>query len=700
MKKTIMLLSVIFICSSFTIVGAEEPKAQSEHATVESAEINPEEKVLSNIKTAKDGKEQLTREVQNLDKEKEAVEKEKVEIGAKSGTGKEVVIAGDVVTQEKIHALGQKEATLTAKELAIKQKIQTYEQTVALIERKVQMLGNKDISLIELRNEEKAVQSSLLKLEKKKIFLQKKIPVINLELKATQAEIAAQKSLASLKEGTNGEILETIKINEDELVFINSELFSVKERINFLDVQIELVRDYLSLLSTKRLDVLQRRLFAPAKPYTLGLGDGMFMLLLLLSLLSLFIVLKRMTRSCGKGDISGARRMLLKSMRMGLIGGGLFLLAYFCTAFLGYHQLSVYLGLRVFVVVVTILALFVAYRIVMLGVRKVFAAMKAASPEQPSSHPFIGVFATFFGWALFLLGIFIVAEISGVKQETISFILEAVQKPFFTLGKVSVSIAVIFKVVVILWVAIVGARLLDVVLKKNVYPKLHIDEDVQYTFSVSIKYSMVIVGIFIVLSVLGVDLAALTVFAGTLGIAIGLGLQDIAKNFISGIVMLIERPVKIGDYVEVGELPGRVKAIKARSTIVDTFDNISVIVPNSEFMTQRVVNWSYSDKITRVHVKVGVAYGSDVELVKACLLEVADKHLKVLRRPESYVWFEEFGDSSLNFKLYFWTNEPNNRFTIKSELHFSINRIFKEKGITIAFPQRDIHFRSSGVSLK
>jgi len=164
--------------------------------------------------------------------------------------------------------------------------------------------------------------------------------------------------------------------------------------------------------------------------------------------------------------------------------------------------------------------------------------------------------------------------------------------------------------------------------------------------------------------------------------------------------MLIERPVKVGDYIEVSGLPGKVRAIKARSTIVDTFDNISVIVPNAEFMSQQVINWSYSDKITRLKLSVGVAYGTDPELAKNTLLAAAKNNPDVLKRPEPYVWFTSFGDSSLNFELYVWTDDPNKRFTIKSHINFEINRLFKEKDIKIPFPQRDLHFKSSDVPLK
>ncbi|MBU0683117.1 MAG: mechanosensitive ion channel, partial [Candidatus Omnitrophica bacterium] len=243
----------------------------------------------------------------------------------------------------------------------------------------------------------------------------------------------------------------------------------------------------------------------------------------------------------------------------------------------------------------------------------------------------------------------------------------------------------------IVWVFIATAQILDKLLRKSLYKKIHLDESVQYTFSVIIKYLMLTAGLLIGLGALGIELAAFTIFAGTVGIGIGFGLQDIAKNFISGLVMLVERPVKVGDYIEVNELPGRVRAIKARSTVIDTFDNISVIIPNADFMNKQIINWSYTDKLIRLKITVGVAYGTDIDLVKSSLLEVAVNHSKVLTMPEPYVWFEEFGESSLVFDLFVWTNEPNSRFTVKSELNFAVDKMFKEKKIRIPFPQRDVH---------
>jgi len=188
--------------------------------------------------------------------------------------------------------------------------------------------------------------------------------------------------------------------------------------------------------------------------------------------------------------------------------------------------------------------------------------------------------------------------------------------------------------------------------------------------------------------------------AGTVGIGIGIGLQEIAKNFISGLILLIERPVKVGDYIDLAGLPGRVEAIKARGTVVTTFDNISVVVPNSDFITKQVTNWSYNDKVIRCCVPVGVAYGSDIDLVKKSLLEVATKHKDILKDPPPTVYFVDFGDNSLLFKLYVWTEDLQHRLSLTSDIRFMIDKLFRERNIVIAFPQRDLHLKTSDVVFK
>jgi small-conductance mechanosensitive channel len=209
---------------------------------------------------------------------------------------------------------------------------------------------------------------------------------------------------------------------------------------------------------------------------------------------------------------------------------------------------------------------------------------------------------------------------------------------------------------------------------------------------------VLVIGIVVVLTNTGINLGALAVFAGAIGVGIGVGLQGIASNFISGLVILAERPISIGDRVEVGDAAGQVQRIGARSTVVVTNDNISIIVPNSKFIEDTVTNWTYGDPRVRFRIPVGVAYGSDVEKVRAALIAAGKEHPKSLQDPAPNVFFKEFGDSSLNFELVVWCSEMSHRpARYKSDLNFLIERKLREAGIEIPFPQRDLHIRSSEV---
>ena len=182
---------------------------------------------------------------------------------------------------------------------------------------------------------------------------------------------------------------------------------------------------------------------------------------------------------------------------------------------------------------------------------------------------------------------------------------------------------------------------------------------------------------------------------GLLSVGIGFGLQNVASNFVSGLIILFERPIKIGDRITIGDVLGDVENISLRATLIRTMDNISIIVPNSEFISSRVINWSHRDPKIRVHIPVGVAYGSDVPLVIKSLLEVAENHPEVLKEPPPKFWFNEFGNSSLNFELLVWVPDPKRRPDIISELNKGIDEIFRKNKIQIPFPQRDLHIRSS-----
>ena len=212
------------------------------------------------------------------------------------------------------------------------------------------------------------------------------------------------------------------------------------------------------------------------------------------------------------------------------------------------------------------------------------------------------------------------------------------------------------------------------------------------------QYLIWIAGIAIALELLNVDLTALTVVAGALGIGIGFGLQNVVNNLVSGVVLLLEQPVLYKDRITVENVEGQVESINFRSTTIVTNDNISIIVPNSQLINQAVINWSHGDPRIRIHVPVGVAYGSDVELVTKTLFKVAEEAGGVLSKPGPEVRFLEFGDSSLNFELLIWSDEPPNYHRLKSHLNYEIDKAFRKNRIEIPFPQRDVHIKSTSVA--
>lgn len=200
---------------------------------------------------------------------------------------------------------------------------------------------------------------------------------------------------------------------------------------------------------------------------------------------------------------------------------------------------------------------------------------------------------------------------------------------------------------------------------------------------------------------MGIDLSTITLLAGALGVGIGFGLQNITNNFVSGIIILFERPIKVGDRIQVEDIIGDVVKISLRATTVVTNENISVIVPNSEFISTRVINWSHNDRNVRFNVPVGVSYKEDPQKIKEVLLSVASDNRFVLKNPEPDVIFVEFGDSSLNFVLRIWTSEMIQKPKILiSEIYFEIFKRFRENKIEIPFPQRDLHIKTPEVDTK
>jgi small-conductance mechanosensitive channel len=231
--------------------------------------------------------------------------------------------------------------------------------------------------------------------------------------------------------------------------------------------------------------------------------------------------------------------------------------------------------------------------------------------------------------------------------------------------------------------------------------KSGLDRALQHAIAQIVGYIVLIVGIFIVMDNAGIHLGALTVFAGAVGVGVGFGLQNIASNFISGLVILAERPITLGDRVEVAGIAGQVERIRARSTVIRTNDNIMMIVPNTKFIDSPVTNWTYTDRRVRFRIPVGVAYGSDIAKVRDLLLAVGRENPNTLQEPAPGVFLKKFGDNSIDFELVVWSSEMSARPSrYRSDLNFAIVEKFLEAKIEIPFPQRDLHIRSGTLKVE
>jgi small-conductance mechanosensitive channel len=267
--------------------------------------------------------------------------------------------------------------------------------------------------------------------------------------------------------------------------------------------------------------------------------------------------------------------------------------------------------------------------------------------------------------------------------------------PLFSVGQTPFTLWTLIVILFWLLLVLIGNWLLRRFIVQRLLKRTRFDPSLQYAINKISGYVFITLGFFIALQVNNVNLSSLTVIAGAVGVGVGFGLQNIINNFVSGLIILAERPITIGDRIEVGNVAGQVTRINLRSTIVVTNDNISIIVPNSDFISRTVTNWSHGDPRVRIRLPVGVAYGTDPEKLRRLLLEVAREHSSVLTEKPPEVFFSGFGDSSLNFELAVWTAEMTfkpRRF--RSELYYAIEKKLRENGIEIPFPQRDLHLRS------
>ncbi|MBL8659954.1 MAG: mechanosensitive ion channel family protein [Rhodospirillales bacterium] len=263
----------------------------------------------------------------------------------------------------------------------------------------------------------------------------------------------------------------------------------------------------------------------------------------------------------------------------------------------------------------------------------------------------------------------------------------------FTIGGVRLSAVDAAVAVAVFALALMVTRALRRTLSERVLPLTKLDLGIRNSLSVGVGYIGSMVAVLLAIAVLGIDLSNLAIVAGALSVGIGFGLQNIVNNFISGLILLVERPIKAGDWVVVGTHQGYVKRINVRATEIETFERASVLLPNSELLQSAVLNWTHKDKTGRVEVGVGVAYGSDTQKVRDILLECARGHVEISSWPAPYVVFREFGASSLDFEVRAFIKDIEKRLMVASDLRFAIDQAFRDNDIEIPFAQHDIRLR-------
>ncbi len=267
----------------------------------------------------------------------------------------------------------------------------------------------------------------------------------------------------------------------------------------------------------------------------------------------------------------------------------------------------------------------------------------------------------------------------------------------FSIKNINFYVETLLYIIVLMFLVVWLSGKLKRWLVKKIFPKFEIEYGVSVAIAQMLRYLIVTIGFLVIVQGAGIDLSSFVVLAGALGIGVGLGLQTAITEFVAGIIIMFERPVKVGDRIVVDGIEGSVMKIAPRATVIQTNDNVSIIIPNSKFISSNVTNWTYSDKRIRVHNPVGVAYGSDPDKVEALLMEIADGHEGVLKNPPPKVLFKEFASSSINFDLMVWTEDYMPRpGVLRSEINFAIWQKFKEHGIEIPYQHLDVRLVGSG----
>lgn len=401
---------------------------------------------------------------------------------------------------------------------------------------------------------------------------------------------------------------------------------------------------------------------------------------------------RRLRRSAVPGDrgrleMRGAERLL-----EGLLGAcGLAL----CTTALGYVSFGRFLAERSLLVAAIAAAVLVAYRVIFGIVVIVLHARQLGglatvrrhrrAIEQRLARLLSTTLVLFWIWRL--LASF---ELDGIFFRGLGRLLGAT----FQYRAFAVSLGDLFAVALVIWASFRLSAFVRLVLEEDVFPRRWLEQGKAYALSSLLHYTVLTLGFLVAMAFLGFDLDRFAVLAGAFGVGIGFGMQAIINNFFSGLILLFERPLRLNDRVQIGDVAGEIKRIGFRSSTVRSFEGAELIVPNSILVSETVTNWTLSDRLRRIDVQVGVAYGTDVRKVLELLLAVARRNEHVIDDPEPASLFVGFGDSSLNFELRAWTDRVEDWFQIRSELNVGVSDALGAAGIEIPFPQRDVRLTS------
>jgi len=304
-------------------------------------------------------------------------------------------------------------------------------------------------------------------------------------------------------------------------------------------------------------------------------------------------------------------------------------------------------------------------------------------------------------WALYTL------EQLSIRTSIIDY-LRAALNAQLQVGSLSISLGNVLAFLLTVWLAFLLSRFVRFIMEEDIYPRANLARGLPYAISTMLHYVILLIGFFFAVAAMGIDMTKFTILAGAFGVGLGFGLQNIVNNFVSGIILLFERPVNVGDMIQVGNRDGELRRIGMRASVIRTLEGSEVIVPNGHLISEEVLNWTLSDQQRRLEVSVGVAYGTDPERVIEILTSVAVTHPDVMQDPPPQTLFIGFGDSALNFQLRAWTNHFDRWVRIRSELMVGVNAALRDAAIQIPFPQLDLHVqkneadtnapRSSGVS--